>query len=129
MAVNYRSIGAKIRWFREKRGFSQAALSELVACCPAHISHIERGTRIMSMETFVRLANVLQVSADELLADTLEEAGTPFDHAFAAVIHDCSEYEKRILLHVISETKIALQKNAAYVIRNRGGTCAGNVCK
>lgn len=121
MAVNYRSIGVKIRWFREKRGFSQAALSEMVACCPAYISHIERGTRIMSMETFVSLANVLQVSADELLADTLAGTNAPFDHAFAAAIYDCSEYEKRILLHVVSETKAALQKNAAYFI-------SGSVC-
>lgn len=115
MAVNYRSIGAKIRWFREKRGFSQAALSEMVACCPAHISHIERGTRIMSMETFVRLANVLQVSADELLTGSLENTETSFDHAFSAVIHDCSKYEKRILLHVASETKNALRTNAVYL--------------
>ena len=114
MAVNYHSIGAKIRWFREKRGFSQAALSEMIACCPAHISHIERGTRIMSMDTFVSLVNVLQVSADELLADTLEGTAAPFDHAFAAAIYGCNDYEKRILLHIVSETKAALQKNAAY---------------
>lgn len=114
MAVNYRSIGAKIRWFRKKRGFSQETLSEMVACCPAHISHIERGTRIMSMETFVRLANVLQVSADELLIDTLKGTDVPFDRAFAAVLRDCSEYEKRILLHILSEAKTALQNNAAY---------------
>lgn len=37
----------------------------------------------------------------------------PFDRAFAAVICDCSEYEKRVLLHIVSEAKIALQKNAA----------------
>lgn len=114
MAVNYRLIGAKIKCFRKKRGFSQEALSEMVACCPAHISHIERGTRIMSMETFVRLANVLQVSTDELLVDTLKGIDAPFDRAFAAVICDCSDYEKRVLLHIISEAKAALQKNAAY---------------
>lgn len=113
MAVNYRLIGAKIKCFRKKRGFSQEALSEMVACCPAHISHIERGTRIMSMETFVRLINVLHVSADELLVDALKGMDVPFDRAFAAVICDCSEYEKRVLLHIVSEAKIALQKNAA----------------
>lgn len=115
MTVNYRSIGAKIRWFREKRGLSQAALSEMVACCPTHISHIERGTRVMSLETFVRLANVLQASADELLTESLEDTEASFDHAFATVIHDCSEYEKRVLLHVVSETKSALRKNSAYL--------------
>lgn len=68
----------------------------------------------MSMDTFVSLVNVLQVSADELLADTLEGTAAPFDHAFAAAIYGCNDYEKRILLHIVSETKAALQKNAAY---------------
>lgn len=72
MGINYAAVGAKIRGFRRRNGLSQAELSELVGCCPAYISHIERGKKIMSMETLVSLANALQVSTDELLADSLE---------------------------------------------------------
>lgn len=115
MAVNYQSIGANIKRLRKKRGLSQEALSEMVACSPTYISHIERGTRTMSVETFVRSANALQVSADELLVDSLENTAVTFNHVFADVIEDCSEYEKHVLLHIVAEAKTALRKNAAYL--------------
>ncbi|MCI9056453.1 MAG: helix-turn-helix transcriptional regulator [Oscillospiraceae bacterium] len=113
MGINYAAVGAKIRGFRRRNGLSQAELSELVGCCPAYISHIERGKKIMSMETLVSLANALQVSTDELLADSLEYPPAAFHHAFAPVVADCSAYERQFLLRVISEIKRALREGTA----------------
>jgi len=36
------------------------------------IGHIERGSRIMSLDTFIRLCRVLDASADELLWDSIK---------------------------------------------------------
>ncbi len=52
----------------------------------------------MSLDTFVSIANALQVSADELLKDSIENTIKVSNHEFAAVIADCNEYEKRVLL-------------------------------
>ena len=103
MGINYAAVGAKIRGFRRRNGLSQAELSELVGCCPAYIS----------METLVSLANALQVSTDELLADSLEYPPAAFHHAFAPVVADCSAYERQFLLRVISEIKRALREGTA----------------
>lgn len=46
---------------------SQEALAELCDISPSFMGHIERGTRKMSMETFVSIANALHVSTDYLL--------------------------------------------------------------
>ena len=112
MGINYAAVGAKIRGFRRRNGLSQAEVSEL-GCGPAYISHIERGKKIMSMETLVSLANALQVSTDELLADSLEYPPAAFHHAFAPVVADCSAYERQFLLRVISEIKRALREGTA----------------
>ena len=113
MGINYAAVGEKIRGFRRRNGISQAELSELVGCCPTYISHIDRGKKTMSMETMVSLANALQVSADELLVDSLEHTPVAFHHAFAPVVADCSAYERQFLLRVIAEIKRALREGSA----------------
>ena len=65
----------------------------------------------MSLDTFVAVANALQVSADELLKDSIENTIVVSNHEFAALISDCSEYEKRVLLAMVTSAKEALRDN------------------
>ena len=118
MAIDNIAIRQRIHHFRKKKGLSQMALAERVDISPTYMSYLETGIRSMGVETLVRLANALNVSADELLIDCLSNSIKASNHEFATLISDCSEYEMHILLDVASSTKRSLRENAFY---NRRG--------
>lgn len=65
--LNYTKMGMRIRQVRKAKGWSQEELSKKCDISMSFLGHIERGTRIMSLETFVRLCVALDVDAGELL--------------------------------------------------------------
>lgn len=110
--INNVVIGKRIRAIRTRKGLSQSKLSELIDTTPTYMSYVENGQKGLSLETFIRLANALNSTADEILIDCLENTVKASNHEFAAVIADCTEYEKRVLLDVITATKAALREYA-----------------
>ncbi len=73
MNIDYISIGNRIRSARIALGLSQEQLAEKCNLSTSFIGHIERGSRKMSLETLVALCDILNVSADYLLLDSLPE--------------------------------------------------------
>ena len=65
--IDYYAIGQRIRQIRKARGLSQDQLAEQVGISTVHVSHIENANTKLSLPVFVRLTEVLQVPADELL--------------------------------------------------------------
>ena len=114
MALNYISIGQKIKAIRTKKGLSQLKLSELIDRSSTYISYIESGIKSMSLATFVLIANALNVTADELLLDNLENTIKVSNHEFSTLLSDCTEYERRVLHDVSSKTKASLRENRCY---------------
>lgn len=84
--LDYYEIGKKIKRFREELGISQEAAAERCGISPSFYSNIERGVKIMSLETFVSICKAFSISTDYLLSDDLPETD-------------------EILLHTISEAK------------------------
>ena len=70
--MNNASIGKKIRAARENRGWRQEEFAEKIGLSVTYTGLIERGEKVPKLETFIRIANVLEVSADHLLADVLK---------------------------------------------------------
>jgi len=68
--IDYQALGSRIRCARKNNHLTQEQLAEACSLSDAHIGHIERGTRIPSLETLVRLSEVLCVSLDWLLLDS-----------------------------------------------------------
>ena len=66
MKLDNTKLGKRIKVIRKQKNISQMALSEIIDCSPNHLSYIENGNRSISLANFVRLANALGVSADEL---------------------------------------------------------------
>lgn len=65
--LDYSKMGMRIRQVRKARGWSQDDLAKKCGISMSFLGHIERGTRIMSLETFVSICSVLEAGADELL--------------------------------------------------------------
>ncbi len=65
--LDYGKMGMRIRQVRKAKGWSQDELAKRCGISMSFLGHIERGTRIMSMETFVNICTALDAGADELL--------------------------------------------------------------
>ena len=65
--LDYSKIGMRIRQVRKAKGWSQDVLAKKCGISMSFLGHIERGTRIMSLETFVSICGALEAGADELL--------------------------------------------------------------
>lgn len=73
--LDYARMGERIRMARERAGLTQAQLGERTDLSTAHIGHIERGTRIASLETVFRIAQALHTSTDFFLLDAAQDSG------------------------------------------------------
>ena len=70
--MNYDSIGKNIRSYRIKRKLRQEDLAEITDLSVTYIGMVERGEKIPALETFIKILNALEVSADIILADVLK---------------------------------------------------------
>ena len=73
LKVDYVNLGRRIRERRKALGLTQAELAEMIDRSSTFIGHIERATRIPSLNTVVELCYALETSLDMLLCDTLPE--------------------------------------------------------
>ena len=65
------SIGKRIRKYRESKGWRQEDFAEKIGLSVTYTGMMERGEKIPKLETFITIANVLEVSADQILADVI----------------------------------------------------------
>lgn len=70
------TIGKNIRKYRLMKKFRQEDLAEKAGLTTNYIGMVERGEKIPSLETFIKILNALEVSSDMVLADVLETGYT-----------------------------------------------------
>lgn len=85
MDFNYAAMGQRIKKARKAKKLTQEQLAELCDLSTAHIGHVERGTRALSIETLVKLALVLEISTDYLLLDVVTDKDMTFEKITVAV--------------------------------------------
>ena len=67
LVINTLEIGNRIREIRLQRGITEAFLAESVHITPSHMSNIEHGKKVPSVEVVVALAQSLDVSIDYIV--------------------------------------------------------------
>lgn len=65
--IDYVAMGGRIRQLRKEHNITQAQLAARLEISPAFMGHIERGTRVPSLETLARIAGELGVSLDRVV--------------------------------------------------------------
>ena len=60
-------MGKEISRIRRARKLTQEQLAEAVGVSVSFIGHIERGTRVMSLDTFVRICRALGCEFDDII--------------------------------------------------------------
>ena len=77
--LDYSQIGKRIRQVRKIKDWSQDELAKKCGISMSFLGHIERGTRIMSLETFVSICSALDAGADELLWGEVQPSDAVLD--------------------------------------------------
>lgn len=72
MYVDYKKIGVRIAQRRKEIKMKQNTLAEKTNLSNNHISNIENGYSVPSIETFAKICNVLNITPDYLLLGTLK---------------------------------------------------------
>ena len=100
--MDAKAVGQRIKTAREKKNMTQEDLAALVDISPTHVSVIERGSKIPRLDTFVAIANVLEVSADSLLVDVVDHATKSVASELSAAIEALPHEERMRVLKVVS---------------------------
>ena len=100
--MDAKAVGQRIKAAREKKSMTQEDLAARINISPTHVSVIERGTKIPRIDTFVAIANVLEVSADELLVDVVDRAASGVACELSDAIDTLPREEKQRVLNAVS---------------------------
>ena len=109
MELNYALVGIRNRAARLKKEYTQERTSELADISPQHYSKIESASTRLSLPCLVRICNVLEVTPDEILMDSVSQATPQLLKNVAAVYSDCSNDEIFLMLSVAENLKKALR--------------------
>lgn len=66
------TIGKNIRMFRLAKKLRQEDLAEKTGLSANYVGMVERGEKIPSLETFIKIVNALGVSSDMILTDVVD---------------------------------------------------------
>lgn len=102
--MNLQNLGNKIRTERQMRGITQEQLAERADISTNFMSLIENG-RNMSVETLVKISEILGVSVDYLLTDTIELYSDKIIAQIAQSLANLNDDEKLYFLNMIKQYK------------------------
>jgi len=111
MSVNFKLIGRRIREVRTELGISQADLAERSKTSAQYLSQIENGKKQASLQVLVSVAEVLEVSLNELLTGNQVNNPVEYQRDIVRLLADCSSYEKRVLFEMLLNMKAVLREN------------------
>lgn len=103
--VDYWEIGKRIRAQRKSLGMSQEALAEATDISSVYISQIERAAKHASLTVLMRIAEVLDMSIGQMLIG----AESKEDRYLEALMSDCTERERHIIIAVAEAAKRAVR--------------------
>ncbi len=98
--MNYELLGKKIREQRKLKKYTLEQLAEKLDVSTTFIGQIERAKGIPSLETLVKIANVLEVSIDSLVFEDLntKSGTTHFANKIIELTENFTPKEKDLIL-------------------------------
>ncbi len=109
MEFDAEGFGMRLKQHRIRNHLTQSALAALIGTNTSSVSHLENGTHSPSLNTLIKLCNVLEIGVDDLLADSLPNRDLFLDMDIAKLLENCSDYEKQVIRDVITTLKKSLR--------------------
>ncbi|HDJ1466696.1 TPA: helix-turn-helix transcriptional regulator [Clostridioides difficile] len=104
-------LGTRIRERRKELGLTIEQLSEKIDIGYNHLSNIERGKKVPSLSTFLELINALDISADIILRDSVENVKPHVLNKITNKLEDLNPDQ----LRTVEEVLTVLIKNLKYL--------------
>ena len=101
-------IADNVRLYQKQKNLTQLELAERADLSVDFIKRVERGSRTMSLENFMRIAEALDVSVSYLLYERLNKI--PITERIQNVLNGKSEKQHEYLIHIIEEMAEGLDK-------------------
>ncbi len=99
MGIVKEESGKRISTLRKRNGMTQENLAELLDCSVKHISHVERGSALLSLEKYVFLSDYFHCSLDYLLKGTDPgDASENLPSFVLEILRSDDEEERELLL-------------------------------
>ena len=97
--VNYKALGERIQQRRQQLGLSQQTAAEKLDISTSFFSRVERGEKVASLETLIKIANCFELSLDYLLQNSLDKTVSDDLHIEVAQIFKdkTSEQSERLI--------------------------------
>ena len=95
------TLGEKIYKLRNERNMTQEQLAEKAGITAVYVGMIERGEKVPKLETFIKLINVLEISADVVLADVTKVGYQVRMSQYMQRIESLSDERKREIYSVL----------------------------
>ena len=99
------TMGDRIKSARKNLGLTQEALAEKLDITLYYMGEIERGVKTPSLDLFVKLVEVLDVSADYLLRDRVSTGNVYGDKRMARKLENLTP-KQRAAIEAIIDTYI-----------------------
>ena len=99
--MDLKAVGQRIKAAREAKNLTQEELAALVNLSTTHVSVIERGRKVTKLDTFVAIANALDVSADALLIDVVTHSVTGVTNELSDMIGKLPKDEQKRILNAV----------------------------
>ena len=111
MAIDYASIGLRVKHARNKKNMTQEQLADVLNISRTQIGYLETGGRGISLELLVSVSNALNAPISELLADNLTSSEVTTDTDLHYILLDCTQQEEKIITKVAQALKAILLEN------------------
>ena len=95
------AIGSKIKEARERAHLTQEELAEIIDISPTHMSVIERGVKTPKLDTFVKIVKALNLSADALLLDGMDQVNDSIVAELSVRLGRLSDVDRNRILNAI----------------------------
>ncbi|MBR1908539.1 helix-turn-helix transcriptional regulator [bacterium] len=98
-------IGEVIKYYRKKSGLTQAELAEKIGLSEKHVSKIERGQNIIKLDTFLKMAEILNFTLEDFgLQKTSTDSPNKSEkiNSLISMINKCSEKEYTLIHDLVA---------------------------
>lgn len=106
--LNNQNIAKRIKHARKLAGYTQEELAEMIDLSTNAVAKLENNFMAASLQTLIKIANVLKVDINYLLLDDEEaaESETSLDAFLKSQIQGLSRQDKEFIIHVINGLKL-----------------------
>ncbi|MBR2131881.1 MAG: helix-turn-helix transcriptional regulator [Oscillospiraceae bacterium] len=99
--MDMNKIGKRIQQARQEQGMTQSELSQKLGLTQKYISNIECNTKHPKLETFIAIANALNIDANTLLVDVLSVSDEIQCSALWEKLSKLPEEKRKKLIHML----------------------------